>query len=428
MSMSESFKKRLFPILPKILEEFGSPAHIYDETGIVETINLMKKHFFTKRKGKNFFAVKACPNMEILRIMLANGCGLDCSSPAELVRARRIGAKPEDIMFTSNNTTRKTFEVAMSADGCIINIDDATFIGKLMHMPQEICFRYNPGELRGEGANEIIGFPPDQKYGMRYDEILGAYQIARDEGAKIFGIHTMYASNQLDYHVHVGTVKMLLDVMQNIQDKLGIKFEFLNMGGGLGIPYRPEDIALDIKAMGIEVNALLDGFEKRNGYCPKFFTESGRFVTGPHGILVGKCVNRMEKYKKFIGVDFCDLADIPRAVIYKTTYHGIIVLGKENSKETEIVDVVGPLCENFKLAKDRKLSRISEGDTMIFEDTGAHGIAMSSNYNGWTKSQELLFRPDDSVIRIARPQSIADLLITETDCDFREYPRKRRGK
>lgn len=428
MPMSESFKKRLFPILPDILREFGSSAHIYDEAGIVETINLMKKHFFTQREGRNYDAVKACPNMEILRIMLANGCGLDCSSPAELVRARMIGAKPEDIMFTSNNTTRETFEAALSSGGCILNIDDATFIGKLVHMPERICFRYNPGELRGEGANEIIGFPPDQKYGMRYDEILGAYQIARDEGAKTFGIHTMYASNQLDYRVHVGTVKMLLDVMQNIQDKLGIKFEFLNMGGGLGIPYRPEDKALDIKAMGVEVNALLHEFEKRNGYCPKFFTESGRYVTGPHGILVGKCVNRMEKYKKFIGVNFCDLADIPRAVIYKTSYHGIIVLGKENSKETEIVDVVGPLCENFKLAKDRELPVIHEGDTLIVEDTGAHGIAMSSNYNSWLRSQELLFRIDGSVKRIARAQTTADLLITETDNDGKEFPERRKKK
>jgi diaminopimelate decarboxylase len=418
--MSEAFKDRLLPLLPSILREFGSAAHIYDELGIRNTIVEMKRRFFTRRKGKNFFAVKACPNISILKIMLDMGFGLDCASPTELMRARTAGAKPEEIMFTSNNTSIETFREALGNGGCILNLDDITFIKKLPYMPKRICFRYNPGELRTGGSNSIIGNPPDQKYGLRNDQIVDAYARARDLGAEIFGIHTMYCSNQCDYRNLVDTAKMQLHVIEGVQAELDIRFEFVNMGGGLGIPYRFDQPTLDIQAMADGIHEAFDEFEERNGYCPDFYTESGRYVTGPHGVIAGKCINRMSKYKEYVGVDFCDAADILRADIYPTSFHGILVLGKENERERELVDVVGPLCENFKLGKDRSLPKITEGDILVIEDTGAHGIAMGSNYNGWGKSQELLFRPDNSVVRIARAQTTKDLLRTELECDMKE--------
>ncbi len=419
MPMSKDFKERLFPVLPAILEDFESPAHIYDEAGIKQTILEMKRLLFTKRTGKNFFAVKACPNMEILRIMIEMGFGLDCSSPTELIRARRVGARPEDIMFTSNNTHPDSFKEAMADGGCILNLDDITFIKKLDAVPKRICFRYNPGDLRTEGSNKKIGNPPEQKYGVRHDQIIESYKIARDLGAEIFGIHTMYCSNQRDYKNLAGTNEMQLEIVEMVQDKLGIQFEFLNMGGGLGTPYRLDEPELDIVALADDIDEALDRFEDRNGYCPEFYTESGRYVTGPHGVIACTCVNRMSKYKEFVGIDFSEAADLLRAVIYDDSYHHITVLGKEECDECEVVDVVGPLCENFKLAENRRLPKIVEGDVLIVENTGAHAIAMGSNYNDWPKSQQLLFKENGIVKRIARAQTSEDLMITELENDHK---------
>ncbi|MEA1963392.1 MAG: diaminopimelate decarboxylase [Patescibacteria group bacterium] len=437
MPMSDDFKERLFPIIGDVLDKFRpklpnfqgmlnnsitksalSPAaHILDETGIKKTITEMKKLLFTDYKGKNFFAVKANPNLWVLKLMLKMGFGLDCASPTELVRALKVGARSTDIMLTSNNTSAELLELALYV-GCILNLDDISFLEKISGVPELICFRYNPGNLRTTGSNKIIGSPPEQKYGVRDDQIVEAYKRAIDLGAKKFGIHVMYCSNQMDYVNLAGTAKMQLNVVRNVQDKLGIQFEFINMGGGLGIPYHYNQPPLNIWLMAQSINDALYDFEKENGYVPDFFTESGRYVMGPHGVLAGKCVNVMQKYKKFIGVDFCDAADILRAVIYKDSHHEIKIVGKEEMAEK--VDIVGPLCENFKLAENRLMPAIIEGDILVVQDTGAHCKAMTSNYNGWGASQVLAFHPDNSITRVERAQTIEDLMRTDTECDFKK--------
>ena len=435
MPMSEGFKERLFPLIPKIARDFrplmsgdgdsvpfdkfdcalSSGFHIYDERGIRETITLMKKLFFTAHSGTNFFSVKACPNIHILKIILEMGFGLDCASPTELVRAKLAGAKGHQVMYTSNNTNPQFYKLAIEM-GCILNIDDVSFLQKLPSIPERICFRYNPGSRRQEGTNEIIGAPVNQKYGVRHDQIVGAYRRARDMGAKIFGIHTMYASNCLDLKVLAGNAKMQLSMVDEIQDTLGMEFEFINIGGGLGINYRPDQKPLDVELMAQLINEELEAFKIKRGYLPKLYLESGRYITGPYGVLVGKAINIMDKYKKFVGVDFCDAADILRAPIYPA-YHEVSILTPQGVEKTdypkEVVSIVGPLCENMHMISDRKLPVINEGDFVVIHDTGAHGIAMSMKYNGWGASQELLLKENDSIIRISRAETIGDLLQRE---------------
>jgi len=436
--ISEKLKENLFPIIPKIMEEFRpeldmndgdelnwplSPgAHIYDERGIRSTIRKMKKAFFGRYPGNNFFAVKACPNLTILKIIVSEGFGLDCASPTELFLAKKTGISPDRVMYTSNNTRPEFYEYALKF-GCIMNLDDITFIEKLPYMPKLICFRYNPGDRRTEGTNSIIGNPVNQKYGLTYDQIVEAYRIAKNKGAERFGIHTMYASNCLDANILAGNAEMQLDMIGRIQEEVGIRFEFMNIGGGLGVNYKPEDKPLDIHLMGSLIDGYMDSFREKNGYAPLLYIESGRYITGPNGVLVTQVVNRMEKYKTFIGVDICDACDILRAGIYPA-YHEISVItdcggvGKEvGGADTPSFhgkqSIVGPLCENMHMVSDRRLPEIFEGDFIVIHDTGAHGAAMRMNYNGWTASQALLLRVNGDVIRIARAQTIGDLLAQE---------------
>jgi diaminopimelate decarboxylase len=438
MPMSEMFKYRLFPLIPSITREFMprlagdnefslndeldgalSPGfHIYDEFGIRATIMQMKRLLFAKHSGTNFFAVKACPNIQILKIMLEMGFGLDCASPTELYRAKLAGAKAEQIMFTSNNTDPRIYAHVLSS-GCILNLDDISFIDKLPEMPERICFRYNPGNRRTEGTNNIIGDPPNQKYGIRHDQIVEAYKRARDKGAKIFGLHTMFVSNCRNAQVLADNAKMLLQVADEIQNMLGIELEFINIGGGFGTRYKYTDSPLEFKLMSKLINMELSTFKAKRGYLPRFFTESGRYVTGPHGVLVARAVNVMDKYKKFIGLNICDACDILRAPMYPA-YHEVSIL-TSNGKEkmagfgNETVSIVGPLCENMHMVSDRFLPKIKEGDFVIVHNTGAHGLAMKSNYNGWGCSQELLLRMDGSVTRISRAETMRDLMIRELD-------------
>ena len=434
--MTNDFKNRLFPLLPQITEDFrtcivgdesqfcgdkesnwalSSGFHIYDGLGIRQKINLMNNLFFSIHPGNNFFAVKACPNINILGIILEMGFGLDCASPTELYRAKLAGAKGHQIMYTSNNTNPAFYKYALES-GCILNLDDITFLNKVPELPKRICFRYNPGNLRQEGTDKIIGTPVNQKYGLRHDQIVEAYKRARDMGAEIFGIHTMYASNCLDPHILAGNAKMQLGVVDRIQDALGIQFEFINIGGGIGINYKPEDKPLDVSLMADIINDELEEFKERCGYLPLLYLESGRFITGPHGVVVSRAINKMDKYKKFVGVDICDAADILRAPLYPA-YHEVSILtpdGKEKiDGPRETVSIVGPLCENMHMVPDRNLPVINEDDFIIIHDTGAHGIAMSMKYNGWGCSPELLLEPDNTVSRISRAETIGDLLIRE---------------
>ena len=408
MPMSPGFKHRLCPNLPAIAEYFGTPFHLYDEAGIRETGRQLKAAFAGIPVFHEYYAVKALPNPSVLELMRDMGFGFDCSSITELMLARSIGARGDDIMFTSNNTSPEDFHAAEAEGGCILNLDDINLVDKVPHMPELICFRYNPGSRRS--GNDIIGRPEEAKYGVSHDQIVEAYRRAMARGAKRFGLHTMLASNELNYTYMVRTAAMLLDLAATIGRELDIRFEFLNIGGGLGIPYRPEDAPLEIETMGREITALFKAFESAHGYCPSLMMESGRYMTGPHGALVTRAINRKDIYRTYIGVDAC-MSALMRPALYGA-YHHIEVLGKEGGA-TEVVDVVGSLCENNdKFAIQRILPRIVDGDLLLIHDSGAHGHAMGFNYNGKMRPQELLLGVDGQVRLIRREETPEDYFAT----------------
>lgn len=410
MPMPAAFKNTLYPVLADIVSHFGTPFHIYDAAGILQTADNLKQAFSARAGFMEYYAVKALPNPAILRIMLDKGFGLDCSSTAELVLSRRLGASGEAIMFTSNNTSDEDFAAAFADGGCIVNLDDISLIPKLPTIPELICFRYNPGPRRT--GNAIIGNPVEAKYGVSHDQILGAYQTMKALGCTRFGLHTMLASNERNHAYMVETAHMLLDLVRWIAGEAGIRFEFVNIGGGLGIPYRPEDAPLDLDAMARGINALFDAFAREHGWEPRLYMESGRYMTGPHGVLVTRAINYKNIYRNYIGVDAC-MSALMRPGIYGA-YHHVEVLGKDPDRSPlETVDVVGSLCENNdKFAIGRMLPKIDMGDILIIHDTGAHGHAMGFNYNGKLRPQELLLREDGSVERIRRAETLADYFAT----------------
>ena len=421
MPMSRKLEERLYPILPKIVHKFGTPFHIYDEQGIIDAGNKLKDLFCWARGFQEFFAVKALPNPAILRIIHDLHFGFDASSIPELILARSVGASPEEIMFTSNNTVVKEFDEASKEGGCILNLDDITLIDKVPVFPDLICFRYNPGKRRT--GNDIIGKPQDSKYGVTHDQIVEGYAAAMKRGAKRFGLHTMIISNELNYSYMTDTVRMLLELVEEISQKLSIAFEFINMGGGIGIPYRPDDKPFDFKAFAQMTRAHFEGFERKHGYVPKLFMELGRFMTGPHGVLVATVINRMQKYRTLIGVDAC-MSSLMRPAMYGA-YHHITILDREGTpkkRDEEIVDVVGSLCENNdKFASKRLLPKALEGDLCVIHDAGAHGQAMGFNYNGRLRPQELLLSRDGSIELIRRAETVEDYFRTMTSF----YPKKR---
>jgi diaminopimelate decarboxylase len=406
--MSQEFKDRLFPVLPAITAHFGTPFHIYDEIGIRKTGQQLQAAFADIPVFREYYAVKALPNPAILSIMQNMGFGFDCSSITELMLARSLGARGHEIMFTSNNTSADDFAAAAADGSCILNLDDISLIDKVPQMPELICFRYNPGPRRI--GNDIIGKPEEAKYGVSHEQIIEAYRRAQMKGAKRFGLHTMLASNELDYSYMVQTTAMLFELVESISQELDITFDFINIGGGLGIPYLPDTAPLDIKAMGKEIVSLFGGFADKHGYCPALFMESGRYMTGPHGVLVTTAINRKDIYRTYIGVDAC-MSALMRPALYGA-YHHIDVLGKEGGA-TETVDVVGSLCENNdKFAIQRSLPEIVDGDILIIHDSGAHGHAMGFNYNGRLRPQELLLRQDGSVALIRRAERPEDYFAT----------------
>ena len=411
MPMVASFRDRLFPILPELEAQFGTPFHIYDEAGIRKTGQMLKKAFNQLEGFREYFAVKALPNPRILDIMRDMAFGFDCSSIAELILARRAGGRNEDLMFTSNNTSPAEFQIAELQGGCILNLDDINLVAKVPQMPKMICFRYNPGPRRT--GNSIIGNPVEAKYGVAHQQLIDAYQGAIDAGATQFGIHTMLASNELNYKYMVQTVQMLLETIKWVSDELGIKFDFVNMGGGLGIPYLPDATPFNIQNLSEEVVYLFQQFKDVNGYMPRLFMESGRYMTGPHGVLVVKAINRKDIYRTYIGVDAC-MSALMRPAMYGA-YHHIDVVGKTDSEDMETVDVVGSLCENNdKFAVQRLLPKIEQDDLLVIHDTGAHGHAMGFNYNGKLRPQELLLRSDGKVELIRRAETIDDYFATLT--------------
>ena len=416
MPMSQSFKDRLFPLLPQLADHYGTPFHIYDEAGIRTTGEGLNRSFSGISGFREYFAVKALPNRRILELLFDLGFGFDCSSIPELILSRQVGAHGEDIMFTSNNTSQDEYNFAEADGGCVLNLDDISLIAKVPKFPELISFRYNPG-LRRTG-NIIIGNPIEAKYGVTHEQLVDAYRISRERGATRFGLHTMVASNERDYSYIVETARMLLDLTSLLKKELDIELEFVNIGGGLGIPYRPEHEGLNLAAMAAEITALFDAFRSSKGFAPKMLMESGRFITGPHGCLVTTAINAKQTYRNYIGVDACMTA-LMRPALYDA-YHHIDVLGKESLPKSETYDVVGSLCENNdKFAIQRELPPIEDGDILVIHDTGAHGHAMGFQYNGRLRPKELLLRTDGTVELIRRAETVEDYFITSNftpDC------------
>lgn len=409
MPMSPDYRDRLFPILPEVAAHFGTPFHIYDESGIRETGTRLRRLFDRLEGFQEYYAVKALPNPRILQIMQDMGFGFDCSSVAELLLARQVGARGEALMFTSNNTSADDFNAAMADGGSLLNLDDITLVPKVPRMPETICFRYNPGPRRS--GNSIIGNPVEAKYGVAHHQLIDAYRAAMARGARRFGLHTMLASNERNHLYMVQTVEMLLEVARWVGAELGIRFEFINMGGGLGIAYHPDEAPFDLEAMADGILQRLDAFGADQGYVPRLFMESGRYMTGPHGVLVVKAINRKEIYRTYIGVD-ASMSALMRPGMYGA-YHHIEVPGKSADLPVETVDVVGSLCENNdKFAVQRPLPPIDEGDLLVIQDTGAHGHAMGFNYNGKLRPKELLLRSDGRVELIRRAETLEDYFAT----------------
>lgn len=399
--------------LENITDQYPTPFYLYDEKAIRENARYMNNSFSWVPGGyKNYFAVKALPNPYILNCLHKEGMGFDCSSLAELLLVEKLGPGGEEIMFTSNDTPAKEYQKARDL-GAIINLDDISHIDYLHEccgMPELICFRYNPGPLK-EG-NAIIGKPEAAKYGLTRKQLFEAYERARELGARRFGLHTMVASNELAEEYFIETAKMLFELVVEIRDRTGINIEFVNLGGGIGIPYRPGQKVVDLKKISTGVQASYERVIVAAGCDPlRVVTENGRFVTGPYGYLVTRAIHSKNTYKQYIGLDAC-MANLMRPGMYGA-YHHITVAGKEDKAADKIYDVTGSLCENNdKFAIDRQLPEIEMGDLLIIHDGGAHGHSMGFNYNGKLRSAELLLKSDGSVQLIRRPESYDDLFTT----------------
>ncbi len=398
--------------LEKIVEKHPTPFHIYDEAAIRENARKMKDAFSWMPGFKNYYAVKACPNPSILKILKEEGFGADCSSLPELLLAEKAGITGEDIMFTSNDTPAEEFQEAKRLNA-IINLDDILHIKTLeksSKLPELICFRFNPGSART--GNVIIGHPEEAKYGLTKAQILEAYPIMKKKGVKRFGLHTMVASNELDPDYIVETARMLFELSIELKEKEDIRIEFVNMGGGIGIPYKPEEKEMDLYYVSDGIKKIYEEMIVPADLDPlKIVFECGRMITGPYGYLVSTVRQVAEKYKLYAGLDSC-MTNLMRPALYGA-YHHITVPGKENLPTDNTYDVAGSLCENNdKFAIDRKLPELETGDLIVIHDTGAHGHAMGFNYNGKLRSAELLLGKDGNVKMIRRAETMDDYFAT----------------
>lgn len=408
--------QKTFPLnrieLEKVIETFPTPFHIYDEKAIRENARALKKAFSAFPGFTEYFAVKALPNPYILKILASEGFGADCSSLCELFLAKAAGITGENIIFTSNDTPAEEFVTAKEL-GAIINLDDESHIGFLESsagLPDLVCLRYNPGSLR-EG-NAIIGKPEEAKYGLTREQLMTGFATLKAKGVKRFGLHTMIASNELDYRYFVETGRMLFQMVAELSHALGIRFEFVNLGGGIGIPYRPDQSAVDYEAVADGIHKAYGELIEKQGLSPlKVYLECGRTITGPYGWLVSRVRHIKNTYRDYVGLDAC-MANLMRPGIYGA-YHHITVVGKEHEDATRVYDVTGSLCENNdKFAIQRALPEIERGDILVIHDTGAHGHSMGFNYNGKLRSAELLLRVDGSVKEIRRAETVDDYFAT----------------
>lgn len=401
----------------EIIEKFPTPFHIYDEKGIRENVKALYEAFSWNKGFKEYFAVKATPNPHLIKILNEYGCGCDCSSKTELMIAKALGVTGDNIMFSSNDTPIDEFKYCADLGG-IINLDDITHIeavekacGKL---PEKMSCRYNPGGVF-QISNDIMDEPGDAKYGMTKEQIFAAYAVMKAKGVKEFGMHAFLSSNTLSDDYYPLLAKKLFKLAVKIKDQVGVKISFINLSGGIGIPYLPKEEPVDIKAIGEGVKEMFDEILVPAGMGDvKLCAELGRYMLGPYGGLVTKAINEKHTHKDYIGVDACAV-NLMRPAMYGA-YHHITVLGKEDAKKSEFYDVTGSLCENNdKFAVNRKLPKIDMGDILFIHDTGAHGYAMGYNYNGKLKSAEILLKQDGSFELIRRAETEKDYFAT-FDC------------
>lgn len=401
--------------LSNLIKDFPTPFYLYDEKAIRENMRRFTKAFSIFPFFREHFAVKACPNPYILKILEEEGCGADCSSLPELMLSEMAGMDREKVIFTSNETPAAEYRYAWER-GNIINLDDITHIEYLKNalggeFPETICFRYNPGNEK-QGCNSIIGKPEEAKYGLTREQIIEAYKICKEYGVKRFGLHTMVASNELNPNFFVDTAKLVFELCVEIQEKTGVRIEFVDLGGGIGIPYRPDQKAVDYDEIAKGIRAEYDRVIVPANLDPlEIHWECGRPITGPYGWLITTAIHKKHIYREYIGVDSC-MADLMRPGMYGA-YHEVTVSGKENAPKTKIYDVVGSLCENCdKFAVQRPLPEIETGDILIIHDAGAHGRAMGFNYNGKLRCGEILMRDNGSFKEIRRKETIEDLFAT----------------
>ena len=407
--------------LEEIAAKWPTPFHVYDAKAIRENAKRLKKAFSWNKGFREYFAVKAAPNPHLMKLLKEFDFGSDCSSMAELVLAEKVGNVGDKIMFTSNDTPAEEFRKAWEL-GAIINLDDIThwdFLNQTIKQSNNqtidwsdriMCCRYNPGPLKG--GNAIIGKPEEAKYGFTREQLFECYRQMRDAGVKRFGLHTMVASNELDPEYIIDTAKMLLNLVADLSQQLGITFEFINIGGGIGIPYRPDQKAMDLEYVGKGIEAAFKQCVAERGIKPlKLFMECGRCITGPYGYLVARVRHIKNTYRMYAGLDAC-MSNLMRPALYGA-YHEIVVPGKENCGDTTTYDVTGSLCENNdKFAIGRVLPILERGDLVVICDAGAHGHAMGFQYNGKLRSAELLLEEDGSVREIRRAETLDDYFAT----------------
>ncbi len=406
--------------LKEIEKTYPTPFYLYDEKGIRENAARLKQAFAWNKGYKEYFAVKATPNPFLLNLLKEMGCGTDCSSVTELMMSKACGFKGQDIMFSSNDTPPEEFAYAEKL-GAIINLDDITHIEcleqALGYIPETISCRYNPGGVF-KVSNDIMDNPGDSKYGMTTEQMFQAFKILKDKGAKHFGIHAFLASNTVTLEYYPMLAKILFELAVRLQEETGAHVEFINLSGGIGIPYRPDQEPNDILAIGDGVRKVYEEVLVPAGMDEvAICTELGRFMMGPYGALVTKAIHEKHTHKEYVGVDACAV-NLMRPAMYGA-YHHVTVMGKEDGPCDHMYDVVGSLCENNdKFAIDRMLPEICKGDLLFIHDAGAHGFAMGYNYNGKLKSAELLLKQDGSVEMIRRAETPEDYFATFDFCDI----------
>ena len=401
--------------LCELVKTYPTPFYLYDEQAVRDNLKYFTKAFSIFPSFREHFAVKAMPNPYILKILAEEGCGTDCSSLPELMLSGLAGIAGEKVMFTSNETPAAEFQYAYE-HGNICNLDDITHIDYLKKalggkLPELICFRYNPGLLK-QGGNAIIGKPEEAKYGLTRDQLFEAYAKCKTEGVKRFGLHTMVASNELNPDFFVDTADILFGLCVELRKKLDIRIEFVDLGGGIGIPYKPGQQKVDLEYVARGIRKVYDEKIVPAGLDPLgIYWECGRPITGPYGWLITTAIHEKHIYRDYIGTD-ASMADLMRPGMYGA-YHELTVSGKENAPKTHVYDVVGSLCENCdKFAVQRELPEIRIGDILIIHDAGAHGRAMGFNYNGKLRCGEVLMRPDGTFKEIRRKETIDDYFAT----------------